>query len=98
MPLDSNSDSNNKAPSALPFILLSGVFSASASRTSTLIYKEYSIGTRIRALTILNNKVPMARIIKVTGIGRSRIYTLAANAHKRGWQYNIDIIIKVKHV
>jgi hypothetical protein len=86
MPLDSNSNSNNKAPSALPSILLSGVSSASASRTNTLIYKEYSISTRIRALIMLNNKVSIARIIKVIGIGRSQIYTLIANVYKRGWQ------------
>jgi hypothetical protein len=83
MPLDSNSNSNNKAPSAPPFILLSGVSSASASRTNTPIYKEYSINTRIRALIMLNNKVSIARIIKVIGISRSQIYTLIANAYKR---------------
>jgi hypothetical protein len=71
MPLDSNSNSNNKAPSALPSILLSGVSNTSASRTNTLIYKEYSISTRIKALIILNNKVSIARIIKVIGISRS---------------------------
>jgi hypothetical protein len=98
MPSDSNSDSNNKASSALPFILLSSISSASASRTSTPIYKEYSIGTQIKALIILNDKVLIARIIKVTGISRSQIYTLIANAHKRGWQQDTDIIIKVKHM
>jgi hypothetical protein len=98
MPSDSDSDSNDEASSALPSVLLSGVSSASASGTSTPIRKEYSIGTRIRALTMLNDKVPIARIIKVTGIGRSRIYTLAANARERGWQQDTDIIVKVKHV
>jgi hypothetical protein len=85
MPLDSDSDSNNKAPSAPPFIPLSGVFSAFASRTNTPIYKEYFISTWIRALTILNDKVPIARIIKVIGISRSWIYTLIANIYKRRW-------------
>jgi hypothetical protein len=33
---------------------------------------------------MLNNKVPMARIIKVIGIGRSRIYTLVVNVRERG--------------
>ena len=33
---------------------------------------------------MLNDKVLIARIIKVTGIGRSRIYTLVANARERG--------------
>jgi transposase len=46
----------------------------------------------------LNNKVPMARIIKVIGIGRSRIYTLVANARERGWKQDIDMIIEVEHV
>jgi hypothetical protein len=83
MPSKSNSDSDDKAPSVPPSVLLrSNASSVSASRTNTLIRKEHSISTRIRALTILNNKVPMARIIKVTGIGRSRIYTLIINARK----------------
>jgi hypothetical protein len=85
MPSESDSDSDDEAPSAPPSVLLrSDASSISASRTNTLIRKEHSIGTRIRALTILNNKVPMARIIKVIGIGRSRIYTLIVNAHERG--------------
>ena len=77
IPSDSDSDSNNKAPSAPPPVLLkSGV-------SSTPIRKEHSISTRIRALTILNDMVPMARIIKVIGISCSRIYTLAENARER---------------
>jgi hypothetical protein len=65
---NSDSDLDDKASSA-PFILLrSSAISASTSDTSTPIRKEYSIRTRIRALTIINNKIPMARIIKITGI------------------------------
>jgi hypothetical protein len=85
IPSNSDSDSNDKAPSAPPPVLpKSSASSTSASGTSTPIRKEHSIGTRIRALTMLNDKVPIARIIKVIGIGRSRIYTLIANAYKRG--------------
>jgi hypothetical protein len=99
MPSESDSDSDNKAPSAPPSVLSrSDASSVSASRTNTPIRKEHSIGTQIRALTILNNKVPMARIIKVIGIGRSRIYTLVANARERGWKQDIDMIIEVEHV
>ena len=84
IPSDSDSDSNDKAPSAPPPVLpKSGVSSTSASGTSTPIRKEHSIGTRIRALIMLNDMVPMARIIKVTGISCSRIYTLVANARER---------------
>jgi len=71
MPSDSDSDSNNEAPPAPPSTLLRSGSITSASRTTTPIYKEHSIGFRIRALTILNNKIPMARIIKATGISRS---------------------------
>jgi hypothetical protein len=85
MSSESDSDSDDKASSAPPSVLLrSNASSVSASRTNTPIHKEHSIGTRIRALTMLNNKVPMARIIKVIGIGRSRIYTLVVNARERG--------------
>jgi hypothetical protein len=52
-------------------LLRSDSISISTFRTTTPIYKEYSIGSRIRALTILNNKIPMARIIKAINISRS---------------------------
>jgi hypothetical protein len=68
-------------PSAL---LRSGSISASASGTTTPVYKEHSIGSRIRALTMLNDKIPMARIIKAIGISRSQIYNLAVKARERG--------------
>ena len=80
MPSDSNSDLDDGAPSAPPILSRSGATSASAFRTNTPIYKEHSIGARIKALTILNDKVPMTRIIKVIGIGRTRIYDLIAKA------------------
>jgi glucose-6-phosphate dehydrogenase assembly protein OpcA len=82
MPFNSDFNSNNKAPSLPPSTLLrSNAFSISTSRTNTLIYKKYSISTRIKALTILNNKVSMASIIKVIGIGQSQIYTLIVNVY-----------------
>ena len=85
IPSDSNSDSDDEAPPAPPSALpRSGSISASASRTTTPVYKEHSISSRIRALTILNNKIPMARIIKAIGISRSQIYNLVAKARERG--------------
>ena len=80
IPSDFNSDLDDEAPSAPSILLRSGAISASASGTSTPIHKEYSIRTRIKVLTILNDKFPIARIIKVTGISRTRIYDLAAKA------------------
>ena len=71
IPSDSDSNSDDRAPSAPLILLRSGATSASASETNTSIRKEYSIRTRIKALTILNNKVPITRIIKVIGIGRT---------------------------
>jgi hypothetical protein len=84
---DSDSDSDDEAPPAPPSALpRSGSTSASASGTTTPIHKEHSIGSRIRALTILNDKIPMARIIKATGISRSQIYNLVVKARERGWK------------
>jgi hypothetical protein len=80
MLFDSNSDLDNKASSIPPILSRSSATSVFTSGTSTLIYKEYSIRTRIKALTILNNKVPITRIIKVIGIGRTRIYNLIVKA------------------
>ena len=78
MPSNSDSNLDNKAPFAPPPALpKSTTISVSASRTTTPIHKEHSIGARIKAITILNNKVPLSRIIKVIGISRNRIYTLA---------------------
>jgi len=83
MPSDSDSDLDDRAPSAPSILLRSSATSASASGTNTPIRKEYSIRARIKALTILNDKVPITRIIKVTRIGRTRIYNLVAKAQER---------------
>ena len=69
--MPSNSDSNlddevSFAPP--PALLKSTTISVSASRTTTLVYKEYFISARIKIITILNDKVPLSRIIKVIGI------------------------------
>jgi hypothetical protein len=82
MPFDFNSDLDDRVPSAPPILLRSSAISVSASGTNTPIRKEHSIRARIKALTILNDKVPMTRIIKVTGIGRTRIYDLIAKARE----------------
>jgi hypothetical protein len=68
MPSNSNSNLDNKAPSAPLILLRSNAINTSTSKTSTFIYKEYSIRTRIKALIILNNKVFIARIIKAIRI------------------------------
>ena len=87
MPSNSDSNSDDKAPFAPPPTLLkSTTTSASASGTTTPVYKEHSIGARIKAITMLNDKVPLSRIIKVMGISRNWIYTLVATAQERGWQ------------
>jgi hypothetical protein len=72
MPSDSDSNSDDEAPLApSPALLRSGSISISASGTTTPVHKEYFISSRIRALTILNNKIPIARIIKAIGISQS---------------------------
>jgi hypothetical protein len=81
IPSNSDSNSDNKAPFTPPPALpKSTTISASASGTTTPICKEHSIGARIKAITMLNNKVPLSRIIKVISISQNRIYTLAATA------------------
>ncbi|KAH9206068.1 hypothetical protein DL95DRAFT_416867 [Leptodontidium sp. 2 PMI_412] len=45
---------------------------------SSSIKREFSIGARIRAVTILNDRLLIKKIIEVTGIGKSRIYSLVA--------------------
>jgi hypothetical protein len=83
MPFDSDSNLDDEAPFAPPPALpKSTTISASASGTTTPIYKEYSIGARIKAIAILNDKVPLSKIIKVTGISRNRIYTLVVTARE----------------
>ena len=81
MPFNSDSNLDDEAPFAPPPALpKSTTTSASASGTTTPVCKEHSIGARIKAITILNNKVPLSRIIKVMGISRNRIYTLVVTA------------------
>ena len=69
MPSNSDSDLDDEAPSAPPPTLpRSTTISASASGTTTPVRKEHSISAQIKAITILNDKVPLSRIIKVIGI------------------------------
>jgi hypothetical protein len=83
IPSDSDSNLDDEAPFAPPSALpKSTTISVSAFRTTTPIYKEHSIGARIKAITILNDKVPLSRIIKVIGISRNRIYTLVATTRE----------------
>ena len=99
MPSNSDSNLDDKAPfTPPPALLKSTIISAFAFRTTTPIYKEYSISARIKAIIILNDKVPLSRIIKVTGINRNRIYTLAATTRERGWQQDTDMVIEVEYV
>jgi len=95
---DSNSDSEDEAPSTLFILLRSGVTSTSTSGISTPIRKEYSIETRIKALTIMNDKIAIAKIIKVIGISRTRIYNLVVNARERRWKQDTDMIIEVEYI
>jgi hypothetical protein len=62
------------------------------------IKKEYTTGARIKAIYMLNEKQPWAKILAITGISKSCVYALAAVARERGWEQDTDIIIKVKHV
>jgi hypothetical protein len=65
---------------------------------SKVVKKEHLTGARIRAIYMLNEKQPWARITAVTGISKSRVYALAAVARERGWKQDTDMIIEVKHV
>ena len=81
MPSDSDSNLDDEAPFAPPPTLLkSTTISVSASGITTPIYKEHSISAQIKAITILNDKVPLSRIIKVISISQNRIYTLIVTA------------------
>ena len=87
MLFDSN-DSDDNTP-ALTFTL--PLYSTDASSfTSTaftmfkVVKKEHTTGARIRAIYMLNEKQPWARITAVTGISKSRVYALAAVAKERG--------------
>jgi hypothetical protein len=84
IPFNSNFNLNDKAPFAPPFTLLKSIIiSVSASRTTTPIYKEHFINTRIKAIIILHDKVPLSRIIKVINISRNRIYILIVTIRER---------------
>jgi transposase len=65
---------------------------------SKVVKKEHTTGARIRAIYMLNEKQPWARITAVTGISKSRVYALAAVARERGWKQDTDMIIEVNHV
>jgi hypothetical protein len=51
---------------------------------SKVVKKEHTTGVRIRAIYMLNEKQPWARITIVTGILKSCVYALAAVVKERG--------------
>jgi hypothetical protein len=59
-------------------------FTSTAFTMSKVVKKEHTTGARIRAIYMLNEKQPWARITVVTGISKSRVYALAAVARERG--------------
>jgi hypothetical protein len=60
--------------------------------------KEHSTDARIKAIYMLEEKKLARKILKVTGVSRTRAYALAAVAKERGWRENEDMPLEVAHV
>jgi hypothetical protein len=87
MPSDSDdSDDDTPAPTFTLPLRPTAVssFTSTAFTMSKVVKKEHTTGARIRAIYMLNEKQPWARITVVTGISKSRGYALAAVARERG--------------
>jgi hypothetical protein len=50
---------------------------------STAIYKEYSTGTRIKAIYILEDRKTLAQIKKATGVPKTTVYRLYTITRER---------------
>ena len=82
-------------PKAAPAPILPG---AKPPPPPPLPHKEHTTGARIRAITMMDDGVPMTRVIKVTGISRSRCFELHARARERGWIEKTEMVLEVPHV
>jgi hypothetical protein len=83
IPSDSDeSDDDTPAPTfTLP---LRSAVTSTAFTIVKPIKKEHTTGARIKAIYMLNEKQPWAKILAITGISKSRVYALAAVARERG--------------
>ncbi|KAH9209892.1 hypothetical protein DL95DRAFT_413469 [Leptodontidium sp. 2 PMI_412] len=47
---------------------------------------------------MLDDRAPVSKITIITGIGKSRVYSLAVTGRERGWKENYNIIVETWHV
>jgi hypothetical protein len=65
---------------------------------STAIYKEYSTGTRIKAIYILEDRKTPAQIKKAIGVPKTTVYRLYTIAREYSWRENEDIPLETSYV
>lgn len=91
-PIPAQIASKSKGKGKPNALVLSGALATSS------VKKEFSIRTRIRAVTILDDRALVSKITIITGIGKSRVYSLAVTARERGWKENCNMIVETWHV
>jgi translation initiation factor 2B subunit (eIF-2B alpha/beta/delta family) len=65
---------------------------------ATLGPKEYSTGTRIKAIYILEDKKSLGQIREATGVCKTALYRLAAVAREYRWVENKNMPLEVSHI
>ena len=81
--LPSDSDDEDDDSTILALVLLIPTLST-ALTVSTIGLKEYSTGTRIKAIYMLEEKKSLVQIRQATGVPKTAVYRLAAVARQRG--------------
>ena len=59
---------------------------------------QNDIGTRIQALTLLENKFPIAQITEITSVSKSQVYSYRRTAIKRGYNPEVDKKLLIAYV
>ena len=59
---------------------------------------QNDIGTRIQALTLLENKFPIAQITEITGVSKSQVYSYRRTAIQRGYNPQVDKRLLISYV
>ena len=59
---------------------------------------RHDIGTRVQALSLFENKVPIPEITQITGVSQAQIYALRRTAVRRGYDHSQSLKLLLSYV
>jgi hypothetical protein len=98
LPSDSEDEDDDSVPPSLTLPIRPPVATSTAFTIPVVTRKEHSIGARIKAIYMLEEKKSLAQIKEATKVPKTAVYRLAAVARERGWRENKNMPLETEHV